>query len=74
MKEISRAVGLGWKDKQAHNVNEKIRVNVQRAIKAAIEKISVHHTELGREFTATIRTGMYCEYTPDLRLPSPWQF
>jgi hypothetical protein len=73
MTEITRAVGLGWKDKQAHDVNEKIRVNVQRAIKAAIEKISAHHPELGREFTAMIRTGMYCAYTPDLRLPSPWR-
>ncbi|MBI3756478.1 MAG: response regulator [Deltaproteobacteria bacterium] len=73
MKEISRAFGLRGKPKRAHNVNEKIRVNVQRAIKSAIEKISAHHPDLGHDFTEMIRTGMYCSYAPDLRLPSPWQ-
>jgi hypothetical protein len=46
---------------------------VRRAIQAALDKLSTYHPALGRDLTTTIRTGTYCSYTPDLRLPSPWQ-
>jgi hypothetical protein len=28
---------------------------------------------LGRHLAATIRTGRYCSYTPDPRVPIAWQ-
>jgi len=71
--EISRAAGLGGKDRRAASPTERARVNVRRAIQAALDKLSTYHTALGRYLTTTIRTGTYCSYTPDLRLPSPWQ-
>lgn len=71
--EISRAVGLGGKDRRAASPAERARVNVRRAITAALEKLSEHHPALGRDLADTINTGTYCSYTPDLNLPSPWQ-
>ncbi len=72
--ELVRAVGLGGKDRAAASAAERARVNVQRAIKAALEKLASHHPALGRHLGATIKTGLYCVYAPDLQLPSPWQF
>ena len=72
--ELVQAVGLGGKDRRAASPADRARVNVQRSIKAALDKLSEHHPALGRSLAGTIHTGMYCAYTPDVRLPSPWQF
>jgi CheY-like chemotaxis protein len=72
--EISQAVGLGGKDRRAASPAERARVNVQRAIKVALEKLSEYHPVLGRSLMSTINTGTYCSYTLDVRIPSPWQF
>jgi DNA-binding response OmpR family regulator len=68
--ELRRAVGLGGRDRRAASPAEQARVNVQRAIQAALKKLS---TSLGRYLASTIHTGTYCSYRPDLHLPSPWQ-
>jgi len=39
-REISRAVGLGGRDRRAGSAAERARLNVTRAIKAALQKIS----------------------------------
>lgn len=72
--EILRAIGRGGRVRVAASAAEKARVNVQRAIKAALEKIAAHHPDLGAYLTGALRTGMYCEYRPDSQLPSPWRF
>ena len=72
-RELSRAVGLGGKDRRAAAAAERARVNVQRAIKTALEKLAKHHPALGSYLASTIKTGTECSYTPDLDLPSPWQ-
>jgi DNA-binding response OmpR family regulator len=74
IQELRSAVGLGGRDRRAADVAERARVNIQRAIKATLEKLSTNHPALGRDLTGTINTGTYCSYTPDLHLPSPWQF
>ena len=48
-------------------------MNVTRAIKLALRKISEHHAALGRHLVSTIKTGTYCSYTPDVRMPIAWQ-
>ncbi len=73
-RELSQAVGLRGKDRPMGSPAERARVNVQRAIKAALEKLSIAHPALGRSLVSTINTGMYCSYTPDVRIPSQWQF
>ena len=48
-------------------------MNITRAIKLALRKISEHHPALGKHLAPTVKTGVYCTYTPDPRLPITWQ-
>lgn len=56
----------------AHDARERARVNVTRAISTALARIAEHHPALARHLAATIRTGAFCSYTPDPRLPVRW--
>jgi len=64
-RELSRAVGLGGRDRRAASTAERARVSVTQAIKAAIERIAKNDPELGRMLARTIRTGNFCSYVPD---------
>ncbi|MGH2455790.1 MAG: hypothetical protein ACRDHD_05980 [Candidatus Limnocylindria bacterium] len=44
-----------------------------RAIRASLVRIAKQHPALGRHLEATIRTGAFCVYKPDPRLPMTWQ-
>ncbi len=70
--ELSRAVGLGGRARRAGSPAERARVNITRAIKIALRKISEHHPTLGQHLATTIKTGAYCSYTPDVRMPITW--
>jgi hypothetical protein len=56
----------------AHDARERARVNVTRAISTALARIAEHHPALARHLAATVRTGAFCSYTPDPRLPVRW--
>jgi len=71
--ELARAVGLGGRARRMGSAAERARVNITRAIKLALRKIGEHHPALGQHLTTTIKTGSYCSYTPDTRLPITWQ-
>jgi tetratricopeptide (TPR) repeat protein len=71
--ELSQAMGLDGQVRQTRSVAEQARVNVTRTIKAAIRKIREYHPTLGQHLATTIKTGTYCAYTPDPRLPITWQ-
>jgi pimeloyl-ACP methyl ester carboxylesterase len=76
-RELSRAVGLGGRDRRAASAAERARINVTRAIKIALERIAEHNPALAALLTSSIRTGMFCSYTADARLPAsaalaPW--
>ena len=71
--ELSSAVGLGGRVRRAGSPAERARVNITRAIKLALRKIGEHHPALGQHLATTIKTGAYCSYTPDVRLPITWQ-
>jgi hypothetical protein len=45
---------------------------VTRAIRQAMARIGEHHRELGEHLDRTIRTGTYCGYFPDPRVPPDW--
>jgi hypothetical protein len=72
-RELSRAVGLGGRDRRAASAAERARINVTRAIKIALERIAEHNPALATLLTSSIRTGTFCSYTPDSRLPTSWQ-
>jgi tetratricopeptide (TPR) repeat protein len=67
VRELSRAVGLGGRDRRAASASERARVAVTRAIRQGIVRISGHHPELGEHLDSAIRTGTYCAYDPDVR-------
>jgi hypothetical protein len=52
---------------------ERARVNVTRALSAAVRRLAPHHPELVQHLRATLRAGTACTYTPDPRLPSVWE-
>jgi len=68
-----RAVGLGGRDRRAASHAERARLNVTRAIRAAMAGLARANPALGTHLAATIRTGRYCSYTPDPRAPITWQ-
>jgi hypothetical protein len=72
-RELSRAVGLGGRDRRAASAAERARINVTRAIKVALERIAEHNPALATLLTSSIRTGTFCSYIPDSRLPASWQ-
>ncbi len=52
---------------------ERARVNVTRALRAALRRISAHEPELGHLLQRTIRTGATCAYQPDPDTPLDWE-
>lgn len=71
--ELAAAVGLGGRDRSAGSSAERARVNVTRAIRSTVKRISDHDERLGRELDATVRTGTFCCYEPDVRHPVTWR-
>ncbi|MDQ2942129.1 MAG: transcriptional regulator [Candidatus Dormibacteraeota bacterium] len=74
VRELSRAVGLGGRDRRASSASERARVAVTRAIRQGIARIGEHHPQLGEHLDRAIRTGTYCAYLPDPRAPAGWRF
>ncbi len=62
--ELARAVGLGGRDRKAASDVERMRVNVQRRIRDAIERVRTQSPALGRYLDASVRTGSFCSYAP----------
>jgi tetratricopeptide (TPR) repeat protein len=73
VRELSRAVGLGGRDRRASSASERARVGVTRAVRQGIARIGEHHPELGEHLNRAIRTGAYCAYLPDPRAPAAWR-
>ncbi len=72
-RELARAVGLGGRDRRAASHAERARLNVTRAIRAAMGNLSQANPALGQHLSSTIRTGRYCSYTPDPRAEIAWE-
>jgi tetratricopeptide (TPR) repeat protein len=73
VRELARAFGLAGRDRRAASASERARVAVTRAIRHAMARIGEHHPQLGEHLSRTIRTGTYCAYFPDSRVPSEWR-
>ncbi|MBI1816711.1 MAG: AAA family ATPase [Deltaproteobacteria bacterium] len=72
--QLAAGAGLGNRGSARAADAERARVNVTRAIKTTIKRISDGDAHLGRYLATTIKTGTYCSYRPDPRLPIRWQF
>ena len=73
VRELSRAFGLGGRSRRAGSIAERSRLNVVRAVRSAMQRISLADPVLGAHFIATIHTGTVCVYTPDPRVPIVWR-
>jgi hypothetical protein len=73
VRELSRAVGLGGRNRRAGSASERARSAVTRAMRHALARIRKHHGPLGDHLDRTIRTGTYCVYLPDPRFPMAWK-
>ncbi|MGO9450016.1 MAG: alpha/beta fold hydrolase [Candidatus Binataceae bacterium] len=72
-RELSRAVGLGGRDRRAGSLAERSRINVTRAIHRSIGKIAEHNAALGELLATRIRTGLLCLYRGDERSKIDWE-
>jgi tetratricopeptide (TPR) repeat protein len=73
VRELSRAVGLGGRDRRAGSAPERARSAVTRAVRHAVARIRKHHPQLSDHLDRTLRTGTYCVYLPDPRFPMAWK-
>ena len=73
IRELSRAVGLGGRDRRAGSTSERARVSVTRAVRQAIVAVREYHPALGAHLERTIRTGTYCAYVPEPGAPAVWR-
>ncbi len=72
VRELSRAFGLGGRHRRAGSASERARVSVTRAVRQAMARIQQHNSPLGEHLARAIRTGTYCAYVPDPRVPVAW--
>ena len=73
IRELSRAVGLGGRVRLAGSASERARVSVTRAVRHAMTRIRQLAPPLGEHLDRAIRTGTYCVYLPDTRIPASWK-
>jgi hypothetical protein len=62
--ELSRAFGLGGRARRTGSNVERARVNVQRRLKHAVERIARECPAAGMHLNWAIRTGSFCSYRP----------
>ena len=70
--ELSRAAGLGGRNRLAPPEAERARVNVTRTLRAAIERVAADAPGAAAHLRASIRTGAACRYEPAAGGPSRW--
>ncbi|HWC15342.1 MAG TPA: AAA family ATPase [Actinomycetota bacterium] len=71
--ELNAALGLGGRDRAVAAPAERARINVTKAVKAVLARIATHDPALARHLRATVRTGAFCSYSPDPRVPVRWE-
>jgi tetratricopeptide (TPR) repeat protein len=73
-KELSRAVGLGGRNRKAASASERARQSITKTIKAVLERIAESDAGLGEILSRCIKTGTFCSYQPNPDLPIAWEF
>ena len=71
--ELSRAVGLGGRDRRAASAAERTRQSVSRGLKTVMKRIAEQEPTLGALFTRCIKTGTYCSYNPESGFSTTWE-
>lgn len=71
--QLRAAAGLGGRVRRSGSDAERARISVTRTIKDALKRVAQAHPSLAQHLDATLRTGTFCSYTPDPRLPARWE-
>ena len=72
VEELSRAAGLGGRDRPTASAAERARVSVTKAIRTAIRMIDKESPALADHLNAAINTGRFCSYAPPGEAPPRW--
>jgi tetratricopeptide (TPR) repeat protein len=70
--ELARAFGLGGRVRKASSVAERARLNVTRALRAALTKLTEALPEAGAVLDRRVRTGLFCAYEPHADDEAVW--
>ena len=62
---LSKSLGTGNRSRKLKSPTERARAAVTMRIKAAIDRITTHHPPLGKHLSNSIRTGVFCTYSPE---------
>jgi tetratricopeptide (TPR) repeat protein len=62
--QLAEAVGLGGRARRSGSHAERARINVQRRLKAALDRIRDSDPPLARYLHATLSTGVFCSFEP----------
>jgi hypothetical protein len=71
--ELTGALGIGGKVRRGGSAAERARVNVTKALRAAIDRITSELPSLGAHLSRAVRTGTYCSYDPDPGSKFTWR-
>jgi tetratricopeptide (TPR) repeat protein len=74
IRELSRAVGLGGRDRRAMSASERARQTVSKTIKSVLDRIKQSDAALGEVLARCVKTGNFCSYQPDPDFPIEWEF
>ena len=73
-RELSRAVGLGGRNRRAASASERARQTITKSIKSVLERIAQSDATLADLFSRCIKTGTFCSYQPDPAFLIAWEF
>src|SRR5216684_406516 len=73
-RELSRALGLGGRNRRAVSASERARQSISKTIKSVLDRIAQSDARLGDFFARCIKTGTFCSYQPDPDFPIAWEF
>jgi tetratricopeptide (TPR) repeat protein len=72
--ELSRAVGLGGRNRRAASASERARQSIAKTVKAVVERIAQSDARLGDLLSRCVKTGNFCSYQPDPDFAIAWEF
>jgi tetratricopeptide (TPR) repeat protein len=72
-RELAQAIGIGGRHRRAGAAAERARMSVTRSIRLVLRKIGEHDPALGSHLASTVKTGTFCSYRPDTRVPISWR-
>lgn len=70
--ELSRAVGLGGRDRPQGSGAERARINVARSLRRAVVGVEGAVPDLGAHLRVSLRTGHRCAYAPEPAAALTW--